>query len=96
MASNEQIDGGRIAVDHFIDVAQRETVLMAVAATGDELVVRTSVVEVGRSSMIFRQVARPAAEPEALSADARVRAVFIGEGGRPTRIPPEVRAALGA
>jgi len=66
------------------------------ARLGDELVVRTSVVEVGRSSMIFRQVASPADEPEAISADARVRAVFIGEGGRPTRIPPEVRAALGA
>ena len=66
------------------------------ARQGDELIVRTSVAEVGRSSIVFHQVASPAELPEEITAEARVRAVFIGVEGRPARIPPEVRAALGA
>lgn len=33
--------------------------------------------------------------PEALAARARVTAVWLGSGGRPTRIPDEVRSAFG-
>jgi YbgC/YbaW family acyl-CoA thioester hydrolase len=66
------------------------------ARQGDELIVRTRVAEVGRSSMVFLQEASPAESPEEISVEARVRAVFIGVEGRPARIPPEVLAALGA
>lgn len=62
----------------------------------DELVVQTSVVEVGRTSMVFRQLASPADALETVSAEARVRAVFIGVDGRPARIPADLRAALEA
>jgi acyl-CoA thioesterase FadM len=46
--------------------------------------------------MVFHQVASPAGDAEAVSAEARVRAVWIGQDRRPARIPAEVRAALGA
>jgi acyl-CoA thioesterase FadM len=45
--------------------------------------------------MTFHQVASPVEAPDEISVEARVRAVFIGVEGRPARIPPEVRAALG-
>ncbi|MSR36396.1 MAG: hypothetical protein EXR95_07100 [Gemmatimonadetes bacterium] len=65
------------------------------ARFGDELVVRSWVEDVARSSMTFHQVASPAGQPDVISAEARVRAVWIGPDRRPARIPPEVRAALG-
>jgi acyl-CoA thioesterase FadM len=58
--------------------------------------VKSWVPEVGRSSMVFEQVASPAGAPKTISSRARVKAVWIGEDGRPARIPAEVRTALGA
>jgi len=83
-----------------IDVVQGLPTLDEIAqavlnVVGDELVVKSWVGEVGRSSMTFEQVAVPADQPDAVSARARVRAVWIGEDRRPARIPSEVRAALG-
>jgi YbgC/YbaW family acyl-CoA thioester hydrolase len=77
-------------------VVHLEVQYLKEARQGDELIVRTRVAEVGRSSMVFHQVASPADSPDDVSAEARVRAVFIGVEGRPARIPAEVRAALGA
>lgn len=76
-------------------VASLEVEFLKEARFGDELVVKTRVAEVGRSSMVFEQVAAPADQPDVVSARARVRAVWIGEDRRPGRIPAEVRAALG-
>ena len=76
-------------------VVKIEVEFLREARFGDELVVKSWVPEVGRSSMVFEQVASPAGAPETTSARARVKAVWIGEDGRPARIPAEVRAALG-
>ncbi len=76
-------------------VVKLEVEYLKEARLGDELVVRTWVEGVGRTSMAFHQVAAPANAPDVTSADARVRAVWIGQDRRPTRIPAEVRTALG-
>ena len=77
-------------------VVRLEVDYMREAHLNDALVVRTRVEEVGRTSMVFHQVASPADLSAQVSAEARVRAVWIGPDGRPARIPPEVRTALGA
>jgi YbgC/YbaW family acyl-CoA thioester hydrolase len=76
-------------------VVRIEVEFLKEARFGDELVIRSWVEDVGRSSMTFHQVASPAAEPGVVSAEARVRAVWIGPNRRPARIPAVVRAALG-
>ena len=76
-------------------VVRLEVEFLKEARFGDELVIRSWIEDVGRSSMTFHQVASPAAEPDTVSAEARVRAVWIGSDRRPARIPAEVRAALG-
>jgi YbgC/YbaW family acyl-CoA thioester hydrolase len=76
-------------------VVRLEVDYMKEARLGDEVVVRTRVAELGRSTMVFHQVAAHADAPDEVTAEARVRAVFIGVEGRPARIPPEVRTALG-
>jgi YbgC/YbaW family acyl-CoA thioester hydrolase len=77
-------------------VVSLEVQYLKEALLGDELVVRTRVAEVGRSSMVFHQVASHVETPDEPTCEARVRAVFIGVDGRPARIPIEVRTALGA
>jgi YbgC/YbaW family acyl-CoA thioester hydrolase len=76
-------------------VVKIEVEFLKEAHFGDELVVKSWVAEVGRTSMVFEQVASPAGAPDVVSARARVRAVWIGEDGRPARIPAEIRSALG-
>jgi len=76
-------------------VVKLEVEFMKEAHLGDELVVRTRVAELGRTSMTFHQVAAAARTPDLASAEARVRAVWVGPDRKPARIPTEVRAALG-
>jgi YbgC/YbaW family acyl-CoA thioester hydrolase len=76
-------------------VVKLEVEFLKEARFGDELLIRSWVEDVARSSMTFHQVAAPAGQPEVASAEARVRAVWIGPDRRPARIPAEVRAALG-
>jgi YbgC/YbaW family acyl-CoA thioester hydrolase len=76
-------------------VVNLEVQYLKEARLGDELVVHTRVAEMGRSAMVFHQVASHLDAPDEATAEARVRAVFIGVDGRPARIPEEVRAALG-
>ncbi len=61
---------------------------------GDRLAARTRVEQFRNSSMIIGQVLEK--DDGELAAEARVTAVWIGREGRPIRIPPEVRSALGA
>ena len=77
-------------------VVKLEVEYMKEARLGDELVVRTRVAKVGRTSITFHQIASNAGTPNVVSAEARVRTVFVGPDRRPARIPPEVRIALGA
>lgn len=76
-------------------VVRIEVEFLKEARFGDELVVRSRVADVGRTSMTFEQVASPADQPEIVSSRAAVRGVWIGTDRRPMRIPAEVRAALG-
>ena len=72
-----------------------EVEFMKEAHLGDELVVRTRVAEMGRTSITFHQAATATGSPDIASAEARVRTAWVGQDGRPARIPAEVRAALG-
>ena len=74
----------RLEVDYLREVRQ-----------GDELVVRTSIAEGTRTTLVFRQTATRSDATEGPSLDARVRAVWVGPDRKPTRVPSEVRAALG-
>ena len=74
----------RLEVEYFKEARQ-----------GDELVVRTRVGDVTRTSMVFHQVASAVRTPEEASVVAQVRAAWIGADRKPARIPGEVRAALG-
>lgn len=79
------------------------------ALLGQEMLVRTRVAEARSSSMTIHQVAldpaRPdsvsdgerivAGRPDAIFAEGRVVAVWIGPDRAPMRIPAEVRVALG-
>jgi YbgC/YbaW family acyl-CoA thioester hydrolase len=76
-------------------VVKLEVEFMKEAHLGDELVVRTRVAEAGRTSMTFHQIAVTARTPYVASAEACVRTAGVGHDRKPTRIPPEVRAALG-
>ena len=76
-------------------VVRLEVDFLREARFGDDLVIRSWIEDVGRTSMTFHQVASPDGQPEVVSAEARVRAVWIGTDGRPARIPAEVRTALG-
>jgi YbgC/YbaW family acyl-CoA thioester hydrolase len=79
------------------------------AFLGQELLVRTRVVEARSSSMTLEQVAVDpsakdrvidqgrvvAARPDAVFAEGKIVVVWIGLDRAPMRIPPEVRSALG-
>lgn len=62
---------------------------------GDEVTLETELEEARNSSMTLRQVAHRSGDPAHVFAEARVVAVWVGQDGRPVRIPPDVRAALG-
>lgn len=67
------------------------------ARLDDVLRIRTEVEAFRQSSMVIVQEAvREDGEDEEMVAEARVVAVWVGAGGRPVRIPGEVREALGA
>ena len=60
-------------------VVKLEVEFMKEAQLGDELVVRTRVSKVGRTSMTFHQFAAAAGTPDVASAEAHVRAVWVGD-----------------
>lgn len=62
---------------------------------GDVLVIRTRVESIRRTSVVFRQEAFRDGPEEELALEARIVAVWVGETGRPVRVPPEARRALG-
>lgn len=62
---------------------------------GEAVEIATRVDEFRNSSMTLAQVAYRAGERDHIFAEARVVAVWIGTDGRPTRIPGDVREALG-
>ena len=76
-----------------VEVDYRSEVLLQ-----DRLRIRTWIEGFRRTSMTLRQEAvREPRDPEdapRVAALARVVAIWIGEGGRPMRVPEEVREAL--
>lgn len=66
------------------------------ARMDERLLVRTQLAGFRRSSMVLAQeVVRPVEDGEDTVVRARVHAVWVGENGRPIRIPGPVKAALG-
>lgn len=79
-----------------IHVARVEVDYVREARLGQAIRIRTTPAEIRNSSMTLEQVAHDPADPETVFARARVVVVWVGSNGRPTRIPDEVRVALGA
>lgn len=65
------------------------------ARLGERLEIRTWSEGYKRTSMLLSQSMVRADAPSEEVARARVTAVWIGEDGRPMRVPAEIRAALG-
>ncbi len=82
-----------------IHVVRVEVDYLSEVLLGDRLRIRTWVEGFRRTSMTLRQEARREArdreEQSAVAARARVVAIWIGETGRPMRVPTEIRKALG-
>lgn len=78
-----------------VHVVRIEVDYRAEAFMGQEMVIRTRAESARTSSMVLAQTALAAGDPSRVFAEARVVAVWIGAGGRPVRIPDEVRRALG-
>ena len=82
-----------------IHVVRVEVDYMSEVLLGDRLRIRTWAGEFRRTSMVMLQEARrDPREDEAEStpvARARVVAVWLGEHGRPIRVPPEIREGFG-
>lgn len=66
------------------------------AREGEALTVQTWADGFRRTSMVLAQRIVRGEDPDEEVAAARVTAVWIGEAGRPIRVPPEVRRAFGA
>lgn len=66
------------------------------ARLGDLLRIRTTPAEIRNSSMTLAQVATAADDETVVIAEARVVVVWVGPSGRPTRIPDDIRRALGS
>ena len=78
----------RVEVDYLSEILLR-----------DRLTIRTWIEGFRRTSMALRHEAvrepREEGGERQVAARARVVAIWIGEAGRPMRVPAEVRAALG-
>jgi acyl-CoA thioester hydrolase len=72
-------------------VRRCEVDYLAPARLDDALEVRTTLVDVGGASMRLRQ---RIVKGEALLADMRLRLALIDRGGRPARMPKDIRDAL--
>jgi YbgC/YbaW family acyl-CoA thioester hydrolase len=81
-----------------VHVVRIEVDYRAECLLDDEIRVETWVESVRNSSMVLRQeLLRQAPDrPEALAAEARVVAVFVGPNGRPMRIPGGLRETFGS
>ncbi len=71
-------------------VVRAEIDYVSQARLGDRLRIRTSAEEPGRTSVVLVQEIVQAHAPETVVAQARITAVWVGEKGRPMRVPQEV------
>ena len=76
-------------------VVRLEIEYLAEARLGDRLRIRTGSERPKRSSVVLVQRVERVDDPDTVVARARVKAVWVGESGRPIRVPGEVRAAFG-
>lgn len=77
-----------------IFVVRIEVDYVAEASRQDRLLIRTWADSFRRTSMVLGQVMVRADDPDAVVAQARVTAAWIGPDRRPMRVPDEVRAGL--
>jgi YbgC/YbaW family acyl-CoA thioester hydrolase len=78
-----------------IYVVRIEVDYLKEARLGDRLLVRTWAEEYRRTSMVLAQQIVRASDETVEVARARVTAVWVDQDGRPMRVPPDVRLALG-
>jgi YbgC/YbaW family acyl-CoA thioester hydrolase len=82
-----------------VHVARAEIDYRSELRLDDEVVIETRMAAYTRTSMTLAQemwrISRLDSAPRVLSAEARIVAVWIGNGGRPMRVPEEIRGALG-
>ena len=79
---------------HQIFVVRIEVDYLAEATRGQRLLIRTWAESFRRTTMVLGQEIVLEDEPETVIVQARVRAVWIGPNGKPTRVPEHVRAGL--
>ncbi len=84
LASGVGIHVVRVEVDYLREARLDQTMRIV-----------TMPAEVRNSSMTLEQTASDPEDPASAFARARVVIVWIGTNGRPTRIPDDVRAAMG-
>ena len=71
-------------------VVRAEVDYVSQACLGDVLRIRTSAEVPGRTSVVMVQEIVQSLEPDTVVARARITAVWVGENGRPMRVPGEV------
>lgn len=84
MARGEGIHVVRVEVDYLREVK-----------LGDTLLVETAIESTRRTSLVLAQALHREGEEDRPHARARVVAVWIGLDGKPTRVPADVREAMG-
>ena len=82
-----------------IHVVRVEVDYRAELRLGDELEIKTWISDYRRTTMVFAQQilrSRGNVEDAVIAAESKVVGVWIGTDGRPMRVPPEMKEALGA
>jgi YbgC/YbaW family acyl-CoA thioester hydrolase len=84
MARGEGIHVVRVEVDYLREVK-----------LGDSLLIDTAIESTRRTSFLLAQALYLEGEEDRPHARARITAVWIGTDGKPTRVPGDVREAMG-
>lgn len=77
-----------VASGFGIWVAEAHLTYLAPALPGEELSIETAVKELGAASVVLGQTVR---NPEKVVLEGTMKLVWVGPGGRPTRIPADWR-----
>ncbi len=80
------------ASGHQVVIVRSDVHFKASATAGDELLITTRISELRGASMVWHQTID---HGEDRIVEARIHAAFVSTEGRPTRIPNDLRQALG-
>lgn len=84
MAARDFMRRGVWSVVRHVDISYH-----AQSLPGEDLVIRSGLVSVGRTSFTIRQEVRKGSADGTLAADARIAFVCVGPEGRPVPVPAE-------